>query len=65
MLETKPEYFKEYHRDEEEEMSHRIPRPRGTTVTTTDFVDSSQGSNKVMRRSHSGLILFVNREPVK
>ena len=42
-----------------------MPRPRGRSVVTTAFVDSSHGANKVTRRSHSGHILFVNRAPVK
>ena len=65
VFKTKPEYFKEYYRDAEEEMPYRMPRPRGMTFATTAFVDSSHGSNKVTRRSHSGHILFVNRAPVK
>ena len=42
-----------------------MPRPRGESVITSAFVDSSHGANKVTRRSHSGHILFVNRAPVK
>ena len=42
-----------------------MPRPRGMAVFTTAFLDSSHGSNKVKRRSHSGHLLFVNRAPVK
>jgi PAS domain-containing protein len=57
--------FKEYYRDAEEELPHRMPEPRGLPVTTTAFVDASHGANKVTRRSHSGHILFVNRAPVK
>ena len=48
-----------------EEMPHRMPRPRGLAVRTTAFVDSSHGTNKVTRRSHSGHILFVNSTLVK
>jgi hypothetical protein len=65
LFQTDPEEFKEYYRDAEEEMPHRMPRPRGMAVVTTAFVDSSHGSNKVTRRSHSGHILFVDRAPVK
>jgi hypothetical protein len=57
--------FKEYYRGAEEEMPHRMPRPRGVAVETSAYVDSSHGANKVTRRSHSGHILFVNRAPVK
>ena len=46
-------------------MPHRMPRPRGVAVLTTDFVDSSHGANNVNRRSHWGHILFVNSALVK
>ena len=42
-----------------------MPRPRGQSVTTSAYVDSSHGANKVTRRSHTGYVLFVNRAPVK
>ena len=57
--------FLEYYRDAKEQLPHKMPRPRGRSVVTTAFVDSSHGANKVTRRSHSGHILFVNRAPVK
>ena len=57
--------FNEYYRDAEEELPHRMPRPRGVVVETMAFVNSSYGANKVTRRSHSGHILFVNSAPVK
>ena len=52
------------YRDAEEEMPHQMPNPRGSTVTITAFVDASYASNKVIRRSHSGYIVFVNRAPI-
>jgi len=57
--------FKEYYRTAKEELPHDMPRPRGNSVTTSAFTDSSHGANKVTRRSHTGYILFVNRAPVK
>ena len=60
-----PSEFKEYYRDAEEEMPHKMPRPRGRSVVTSAFVDASHGAKKVTRRSHSGYVLFVNRAPVK
>ena len=65
LFQTNPEEFKEYYRDAEEEMPHRMPRPRGMAVGTTSFVEASHSSNKVTRQSHSGHLLFVNRAPVK
>jgi len=57
--------FKEYYRGAEEEMPHRMPRPRGVAVRTIAYVDSSHGANKVTRRSHSGHLFFVNKAQVK
>ena len=57
--------FKEYYRDAEEQMPHRMPNPRGHDVLTTAFVDASFASNKVTRHSHSGYIIFVNSAPIK
>ena len=65
VFKTKPEDFKEYYRDAEEDMPHQMPQLRGMTVVTTSFVDSYHGSKKVTRRSPLGHILFVNRAPVK
>jgi hypothetical protein len=62
---TNAEPFKEYYRDATEELPHKMPPPRGQSVTTMAYVDSSHGANKVTRRSHSGHILFVNSAPVK
>ena len=59
-----PSEFKEYYIDAEENMPHNMPRPRGRSVLTSEFVDTSHGANKVTRRSHSCYVLFINRAPV-
>ena len=41
-----------------------MPPPRGHAVLTHCFVDSDHAGDKVTRRSHKGLLLFVNRAPV-
>ncbi|KAI2503237.1 Reverse transcriptase (RNA-dependent DNA polymerase) [Fragilaria crotonensis] len=61
---TRKEDFAEIYRDAEEAMPHRMPVPRGRSVTTTAYVDASHGANKVTRRSHTGYILFLNRAPI-
>jgi hypothetical protein len=62
---TDPKEFQEYYRGANEELPHRMPRPRGNPVVTSAFVDASHAANKKTRRSHSGHVLFVNRAPVK
>ena len=42
-----------------------MPRPRGISVMTSEFVDAYYRANKVTRRSHYDKVLFVNRAPVK
>ena len=49
--------FKEYHQDAKELMPHKMPPPRGKAVMTF--------TNKITRKSHTGYILLVNKEPVK
>ena len=62
---TKREDFAELYRDAEEELPHKMPSPRGRSLTMTAFVDASHAANKVTRRSpHSGYIIFLNRAPV-
>ena len=62
---AKADEFKEYYRDAEEEMPHKMPKPRGVPVITTAFCDSSHAANKKTRRSHTGYVTFVNRAPIK
>ena len=64
LFKTNKEDFKEQYRDAEEELPHRMPRPRGRPVSTTAFVDASHASNKKTRRSHTGYLIFINRAPV-
>ena len=58
------EQFKEYYRDAEEQLPHRMPKPRGRSVHMTAFVDASHAANKVNRRSHTGFLIFLNRAPI-
>ena len=46
-------------------MPHKMPRPRGRLVVTSAFVDTYHEANKVVRISHSGYVLFINRATVK
>ena len=64
MFSTKKEDFHEHYRDAKEDIPHGMPKPRGTAVTISGFVDASHAANKKTRKSHSGYALFVNRAPV-
>ena len=61
--------FKEYdwqdfYKDAKEAIPRDAPEPRGNSVTTHCFVDANHASNKVTRRSQTGILIFVNRAPI-
>ena len=58
------EEFQEYYRDAKEQMPHWMLKPRGLSVVTTAFCDSSYAANKKTRKSHTGYVIFVNRAPI-
>ena len=62
----KAETFTQQYRDAKEQIppKHMMPKPRGRSVTTTAFVDSSHAANKITRRSHTGFLIFINRAPI-
>jgi hypothetical protein len=48
----------------EEELPLDMPTPRGRPVTITMFVDANHAGNVVTRRSHSGILIFVQNAPI-
>ena len=42
----------------------KMPAPLGNTLDITCFVDSVHAGNVVTRRSHTGIIIFLNNAPV-
>ena len=38
-----------------------MPKPHGNSVSTHCFVDANHTSNKVTRRSQTGIIIFVKK----
>ena len=41
-----------------------MPEARGEEVDITVFVDTDHAGNRVMRRSHTGVIIYVNMAPI-
>ena len=41
-----------------------MPEPRGNEVVMTCFVDADHAGCRETRRSHSGILIFVNRAPI-
>mgnify|MGYP003321204368 FL=1 len=47
-----------------EELPPSMPESKGSPVVITCFVDANHAGNIVTRRSHTGIIVFVNNAPV-
>jgi hypothetical protein len=60
----KPCDWSEFYPDAEEGIPHDAPVARGNVVTTSCFVDADHAGCKATRRSHTGVILFVNKAPI-
>ena len=58
------EAFLEHYRDAKEEMPSHAPKPRGRSVRTTAFADSSHGGDRRTGKSITGYIIFINRAPI-
>ena len=56
--------WKEFYPGAAEAIPPNMPEPRGKSVTTTCFVDADHAGCKLTRRSHSGVLIFVNRAPI-
>ena len=41
-----------------------MPEPLGSLVTISAFVDANHAGNVVMRRSHTGIVIFVQNAPI-
>ena len=56
--------WEDFYKDAEEEIPMDMPEPRGKEVGIHCFVDASHASDKVTRRSQTGILIFVNRAPI-
>lgn len=54
----------EFYGDVEEELPRNMPEPRGHAVDITCFVDANHAGNVVTRRSHTGVLIFVQNAPI-
>lgn len=57
-------YIKELYPDAEQAIPYDMPEPLGEPVFVTCFVDADHAGNRVTRRSHSGIIIYVNSTPI-
>jgi hypothetical protein len=54
----------EYYPGAKEAIPRDMPKPRGRAVVMSCLVDADHAGCKVTRRSHTGVIIFVNRAPI-
>eukprot|EP00978_Attheya_sp_CCMP212_P034406 scaffold143909_cov63-Attheya_sp.AAC.2 len=54
----------EFYPDAAEKIPSDMPEPRGKSVVMSVFVDADHDGCLATRRSHTGVILFVNRAPI-
>jgi hypothetical protein len=60
----KTDWTESIYGDVQEELPPKAPTPLGSPVIMTCFVDASHGSDKVSRRSQTGIIIFLNNAPI-
>ena len=62
--ETRARVMKEFYPDAEEKIPPNAPEPRGKPVQINCFVDADHAGNVVTRRSHTGILVFLNMAPI-
>ena len=61
---TPIEEWKEFYGDVAEEVPADMPTPLGNPVEITCFVDADHAGNVVTRRSHTGILVFLQNAPI-
>jgi len=56
--------WQEFYKDASEAMPPNAPEPRGHAVQMNAFVDANHAGNKITRRSHTGIIIYLNCSPI-
>jgi hypothetical protein len=63
-----PKYHKPdwsaFYENLEEELPPKMPEPLGNPVTMHVFVDANHAGNVVTRRSHTGILMFIQNSPI-
>ena len=60
----KAKYMSELYPDASQNIPHDMPEPLGDPVNITCFVDADHAGNKVTRRSHTGILIYINSAPI-
>jgi hypothetical protein len=56
--------WSDFYPDADEDIPPNVPEPRGESVQINCFVDADHAGNKVTRRSHSGILIYLNSAPI-
>ena len=56
--------WRDFYGDVAEELPPKMPDPLGNGVDITCFVDSDHAGNLVTRRSHTGILIFLQNAPI-
>jgi len=54
----------DFYNDAKEDIPIDMPEPRGIAVETHCFVDASHASERLQRRSQTGILIFINKAPI-
>jgi hypothetical protein len=54
----------EFYHDAKESIPLDAPQPRGHAVQINAFVDADHAGNKITRRSHTGILIYLNCTPI-
>jgi hypothetical protein len=54
----------DFYGDVMEAIPPNMPKPRGNYVKMTCFVDADHAGNLATRRSHTGILIFLNKAPI-
>jgi len=56
--------WKDFYHDAHEEMPMRMPESLGNLVQLLAFVDANHAGNMKTRRSHKGILIYINQAPI-
>ena len=54
----------DFYQNVEEDIPRNAPEPRGMPIHINAFVDASHARNMVTCRSHTGILIYLNRAPI-
>ena len=56
--------WRDFNGDVTEELLPNMPEPRGQPVVVSCFVDANHAGNVITRRSHTGMLIYVQNAPI-